>query len=237
MKLCKALSAAALLMGSISARALDLEINVTALLHGLGTSNGADFAQGNLLKIGYFAVSPQTSNFTQLADADVFNNRFDYDFLFSHFVQFGSDFRSGEIFGADDPDYASSQFFSSQVGAPATFVGKNIYLWAFNRTTPIVGSFTSGDEIGIFKSPGIFPSGADETSYVGGINLAPEEFGTAGDPRIIVGSYGIGTVDASLPNNQGGDPLYNTAAVPEPSAAIAFVSGIAMLCGIRRRRA
>lgn len=218
-----------------SAAALDLEINAGALDNGLGTSAGVDLAQNSILKLGFFAVDPLGLNFAQLSDSLVIANQNDYAYLAAHFVQFGADFFSGQILGADDPDYASSQFFNSQTGAPTNFTGKNIYLWAFNRTTPVVGGFGPGDEIGIFKSPGLFPSGADEFSTVAGISLEPAEFGMAGSPNILVGGFGVGTVDPSGVS-PGGAPLYNTEAVPEPSAALALISGVAVLCGLRRRR-
>jgi hypothetical protein len=221
------------LTGSVSA--IDLEINAGALEFGLGNSSGIDLAQNSVLKLGFFAVDPLSSNFAQLSDSLIVANQNDYAYLASHFVQFGVDFFSGQILGSDDPDYASSQFFVSQTGAPTNFSGKNIFLWAFNRTTPVPGNFGPGDEIGIFKSPGVFPSGADEFSNVAGISLEPAEFGVAGSPAILVGGFGVGTVDPAG-SSAGGAPLYNTEAVPEPSAILAIVSGAVVLCGLRRRR-
>jgi hypothetical protein len=208
-----------------SASALDITITASAFENGLGTSNGTDFGLNYLIRLGHFGV---------LTDAEIFDNRFNFAFLNSNFVEF-MDIQSGTYLGSPDPNLPTSQFGENHTAAPTNFAGKNIYFWAFNRTDLPVGTFGPGDEMGIFKSPTVFPSGADEFNQNAGAAIDFVELGGVGSPNIVVGGFGVGTVD-SAGSTPGGAPLYNTAAVPEPSAALAIISGIAVLCGVRRRR-
>lgn len=201
-----ALCAAVFLASSLTGRALDINIAVSALENGVGLSNGADSPAGNLLRIGYFAVDPGNSDFTQLADSEITANKFNFDYLRAHFVQFGPDFFTGQIAGAPDPNYASSQFFAYNTAAPGNFIGKNIYLMAFGASTaPASGPLPAGVELGVFKSSATFPSGADEFSTEGALSLTVAEV-PAGN--ILLGGFGNGTVDPAGVS-PGGAPLFN----------------------------
>jgi hypothetical protein len=226
------------LTGQISA--LELKMDISGVANGIGTANGTDFTLGNIVRFGYFDIS----------DTTIAANATDYAFLNSHFFQYGPLVKTGyagfQPFGSsltEGPEtyLASSQFTyfieANPVQGAASFGNKPMYLWAFNQTAlPSGSTYDLGTEIGIFKGVNLFPTGADENTQNGGIELS-----SVGIASIVVGSFGTGTTDPSPDlSSPNGDPLYNTVAVapiPEPSAAVALISGVAMLCGIRRRRA
>ncbi len=187
-----------------------------AIGNGLGLQDGTDLPDNSLLRIGYFST---------LSDAQIQSNASDVNFLNNDFVEFDFGF-VGDGFG----DLAAHWSLSLTASA-GTFSGKPIYLWAFDVTSTNIALAT---QHGIFYSTNAnwrFPSDPGTTA----LDLADLTDGSYSNllsgARIVVGGFGVGTSDVYE-----NVPLFNLAAIPEPSTYLMLGLGLGVIAVARRRK-
>jgi hypothetical protein len=183
--------------------------------NGLGTANGTDLAQGNLVRIGTFDIP----------DATIQQNA-SFANLDSHFIQYGTaTIGEGTSAAAHWDKLTSGPTESPPLLAGRDLAGKQIYIWAFNSAAG-----ASATEQGIFymskssNSEWQFPAFSDiPNQKVIDLTDLTDPAGTAliAGATKVWGGFGIGTSDTL------GAPLFNLAAVPEPSS---YATAFGILC-------
>jgi hypothetical protein len=174
----------------------------------IGTAEGGALPHGDLVLLGAFPG---------LTDNQIRDNKTDFSFLNSHFVQFGLSAVVGQnLNGNPDGYFAASASGSGPASTDSLGInGKPIYMWAFNSATA-----STATEWGIFNSTvttpppnaWIFPN-FNDVPNTRSIDLYQVD-------NVVVGSLG--------PETYFGYPLYKLAPVPEPSAYGIVVGGLCL---------
>ncbi|MEK0449880.1 MAG: hypothetical protein RL088_2148 [Verrucomicrobiota bacterium] len=212
--------------------------NAATVNWGAATDNGfsvggADLAQGNWARIGYF----------NLSDSQIQANAFNLSFLNSNFTEFAS-VQLGEGFGIDGHFSASSNANPAALaGAVPNIVGQQIYYWILSASAGNRGSVSvslaNATAQGIYyvnktqNSAWAFPSqtpvpGFTTTDITDLTNAAGTALATGA--TVVVGGFGGETSDATA------SPNFTLAPVPEPTSAFLIAVGAAGLMMRRRRQ-
>ena len=188
--------------------------------NGVGLANGTPLPNGSndLILLGSFNIT----------NAQITANGSNESFLLSHFTTFGS-----AVIGQGNPNGAGSASdgywtgVSSNSASALSLQNKEIFYWVFN--SPVAANAT---QYGIFTAPSnsswVFPDDTS-TAQLSTTDLSQVPHDSTG---ILWGSFGTGTSRDTT------SPLYNLAAIPEPStfALIAFGSGFSVLGLLKRRK-
>jgi hypothetical protein len=187
---------------------------------------GALVGSGNLVRLGYFKVSPEI----------VQQNGSNIAFLNENFEEFGSA-RIGEGFGGTAGEFAKT---STQPAAATQFDGKQMYVWGFasGDNSTVQSSLSTATHHGIFYMTGgpnsnrdlqdpewLFPnaSGLDGESSIDLADLTFDSTRLNQGARVLVGDFFTGE-DFLL------------AAIPEPSSAALLSMAAVLVVGRRRQR-
>jgi hypothetical protein len=209
----------------------------SAIENGLGSADGADLAQGNLVRVGVFNISD-----------DVINaNSGDLAFLNSNFQEFGI-----ARIGQNIPGNANGLFQSSLLDRPNSdaegFGNKQLYLWVFNSTdnsTPAT-SFATAFQHGIFYRE--FTSPADANNVSGNqwrvrlngevpndVNIDLSDLTNNTNDQLSPGAH---VVVGSFPGGANGTTTFKNfnLAIPEPASMALMLIGATVTLVRRRTR-
>jgi hypothetical protein len=212
---------------AISTQAASIVFSAGLTRNGLDENGGDDLDVGNLVRVGFFALS----------DSQIVANQTNYSFLLANFREFDNGVIGAGVGNTDG--HFSGELTNNNASDVAFLAGKQVYIWTLFSTdiSSEASAIASATQHSILYlpfandadwsfpddlTPGRAPSLRDLT--VGGLGDS-----LSSDSRVLVGSFGPGTSAVS------GKPNFQLAPIPEPSTALLAGLGLLGLATRRRR--